>query len=187
MHIEVISYNTVKAVLTKDDLKEFELSYKLLDQDSLDTQMLLLYIIDEVKTQKDIDLSEQKIYIEIFPIKDSGCLFYFSVIDENEIKAPDTEMCEQICAMTDDINKILEMSLQLYKSSLNNILNSEIYYSDRYFYIIISTVREYTFSLKNIISEYCDIVGIGEVYSAMIREHYEYISDKDALKALAEL
>ena len=66
MNIEIISCNTVKAMLTKEDLKDFDLSYRLLDQNSFNTQMLLLYIIDEIKVKEGIDLSEQKIYIEIF-------------------------------------------------------------------------------------------------------------------------
>jgi negative regulator of genetic competence, sporulation and motility len=149
MNIEVISCTTVKATLTKEDLKDFELSYKLLDQNSLNTQMLLLYIIDEIKIREGIDLSEQKIYIEIFPIKDSGCLFYFSAIDESNLKKEEQDDIEQISVFSSDIDKIKAMSAHLYlKPNNDSIINSELYYSEKYFYIIISIFVKGASALK---------------------------------------
>lgn len=188
MNIEIISCNTVKAMLTKEDLKDFDLSYRLLDQNSFNTQMLLLYIIDEIKVKEGIDLSEQKIYIEIFPVKDAGCLFYFSAAEESCLKIEEKTAAEHICAVCDNIEKIKTMSSHLYRNKVNNsIINSELYHSEKLFYIIISILYDNSAGIKSVISEYCRIVGSGEVYSEMIREHYSYISDNNALKMLSEL
>ncbi len=182
MVIDIISYNTIKVVMSDDELSEFDLNYKKIDENDLNTQMMILHIIDEIKTQKSIDLSSEKIYIEIFPIKSSGCLFYISYID-NTITSTKA-VCETITYKTEDINDIFSICMEL--SEKKNILDSQLYYGINSFYIILNTFsdsNDKVFKNKRIHNSFIP----GEAYACMVREHYDCICDTDAMKLIAEL
>lgn len=183
MIIDIVNYNTIKIIVSNEELDDFDLSYKKIDENDINTQMLLLYIIEEIKEQKNIDISTEKIYIEIFPVKSTGCLFYISILERKDTNKQ-ANYCTTFTYKSKSINNIVSFCKQHTKK--NVILNSELYFDETYFYIIANVLSEFQASMtEQVIST--DICIKGELYADMIKEHYECICDTDAIHKINQL
>lgn len=182
MVIDVISSNTIKIVLDENDMLLYNVSFDKLDRSSPETKKLLIDLIKNIKDEKSIDLSAEKLFVEAFPKDDGGCLLYLSMLNNN-IKA-NTEkinLYNSIICTIDSPEMLLTISSKLYCHFSHLLHNSELYYRDGNYLMILHTFKKSDKKLKIFLSEYCEILGTNEIDASLIREHYNCVFPIDAI------
>ncbi|MGN0696020.1 MAG: adaptor protein MecA, partial [Oscillospiraceae bacterium] len=151
MHIELISKSTVKISLTASDLDSYGLNYDMIQTESPETRTLISDIINRLLLIKDIDLSREKLYIEVFSDKAGGCLMYISGargknLTESEI-VPFPEDCAEVLYFCRSIDELVRAAVEVKSLFGRSVTASSLYYSDEYFCLIISAVQDSRFKL----------------------------------------
>lgn len=82
LRIDILANNTVKITLGPLDMMEYDVSYEKLSRKSPDTRRMLSSLIDAVRSEKKLDLSEGRLFIEAFPRGDGGCMLYISSLEQ---------------------------------------------------------------------------------------------------------
>ncbi|MCI5751873.1 MAG: adaptor protein MecA [Oscillospiraceae bacterium] len=189
MHIELISRSTVKITLTFSDLESFGLNYDMIQTESPETRELISDIINRLFLIKDIDLSREKLYIEVFSDKTGGCLMYISGargkdLTESEVE-PLPEERTEVIYLCRSIDELLDSAREIKALFGRNIASSSLYYSDEYFCLIISVSQD---SCCKPIKRSPD--GSAErtmIRAAHIREHCTPVLESNAIERLSEL
>ena len=185
MIIEIISSNTIKVVLNKNDMSLYNVSFENLDRSSPETKRLLLDLIHNIKEEKDLDLSSEKLFVEAFPKEDGGCLLYLSTLNGSVKVTPEkSNLYNSIICEIKSPEILLNVSKKLYNLFIHILHNSELYYKDGTYQLILHTYKRADKKLKTVLSEFCEIVGSGEVDSSLIREHYMCVFPIDAIEEI---
>ena len=87
MTIEIISSNTIKVVLDQFDMSAYDISFEELDRSSPETKKLLIDLIENINEGKNVNLTDERIFVEAFPKDDGGCLLYLSMLSNTIKKA----------------------------------------------------------------------------------------------------
>ena len=185
MVIELISSNTIKVVLDEDDMLSYDVSFDKLDRSSPETKRLLIDLIESIKEEKSIDLSSEKLFVEAFPDEEGGCLLYLSMLSSNIKVTPENgSLYNSIICRIDSPDVLLKVCSRLY-NLFNHILhNSELYYQDGTYQLILHIFKKADKKLKIFLSEFCEIVGTGEIDSSSVREHYTCVFPINAIEEL---
>lgn len=176
--------NTVKITLTEPDMLNYDIDYQTLDKKNPDTRRLLLELLETVRDEKDIDLTDEKLYVEVFPKNDGGCLLYISMLN-SRIRAKKELYSEIICEI-EEKSDLITLCKGMFHSHSHLIRNSELYTANNRFRLIISTFSKAEGRLSHIICEYGSILGRGEIFAAATREHCEVIVEADAVEKLSK-
>lgn len=185
MIIEIISSSTIKIVLDQDDMAIYNIDFDKLDRSNPETKRLLIDLIDIIKFEKDVDLAEKKLFVEAFPKDDGGCLLYLSMLEQNINYSNNKGSLYNtiICKITSP-SVLLKLSSKLF-TLFNHILhNSELYYYDGIYILILHTFKRADKKVKTLLTEFCDITGSGETDASTIREYYNCIYPLNAIEEL---
>lgn len=184
MTIEIISMNTVKITLTEPDMSDYDIDYQSLDKKNPDTRRVLLELLEVVREEKDIDLTDEKLYVEVFPKSGGGCLMYISMLN-TRVRAKRELYCEIVCEV-EDKNDLTALCKGMFHSHSHLIRCSELYLSQSGYRLIVSTFSKAEERLCHIISEYGKVLGKGEILAAATREHCEEIIPSEAVEKLSK-
>lgn len=192
MHIELIGKSTVKAALSQDDLNEYGLEFDMIESGSTATRRLLSDILDRLLLTKNIDLTSERLYIEVFPGKTGGVLMYISNskgLDISDREADnDEELIEAVFSET-GIPQLISRAASLDLRIGQYIRSSSLYCSDTSFELIIGLDRrEIIKTLKKLKSCQDTVLSGGSgIRAAHIREHYTPVFTEQAVKKLVSL
>jgi len=178
MKIEKLSECSVKITLSKSDLSDYNISYDSWDSDI--TADFLLSVSDDIKATTGKDISNEKLYVEIFS-RTSGCQIFISY--PPAVKAIKNTTCCIVYDFTE------YSSLKRFCKSVNRdfskaIKDSALYYSNTVLRLIISTSVSY----KDYISESaerCLISECDEIAFSSTSEYYTCVLSKNAVKQIA--
>ena len=185
MTIEVISTNTVKITLTEVDMLDYDINYERLDRKNPETKRLLIELLEAVREEKNIDLCSEKLYVEAFPQNDGGCLLYISIL--NDRLKPKIELYSELVCEIDDLDSVIALCSRVYQSYSHLIRSSELYFNGKKYRLIINTFPKVDNKINNLLNEYGNETGKGELLSASTREHFEPILEKEAIERLSAL
>ncbi len=183
MVIEVISSNTIKVILTEDDMSSYDVSFEKLDRSNPETKRLLIELISSIKAEKDVDLSSERLFVEAFPKDDGGCLLYLSMLGNNVKIATDrmTVYNTLICKISSP-QALMRICTKICEQYNYIIHNSELYYDNGVYQLILQIYKKTDRKLKNMLSEFCSISGTSELEASVIREHFNCIFPIDAIE-----
>ena len=185
MTIEIISANTIKIVLNEFDMSAYEVSFDKLDRSSPETKKLLIDLIRNIQEEKNIDLSSERLFVEAFPKDDGGCLLYLSMLNNNmKVLQEKNSLYNSMVCKIKSPKDLIEISNQLFNLYNHILHNSELYYLDGEYQLILHTFKKADKKLKTFLSEYCEIVGNGEIDSSSIREYYSCIFPINAIEEI---
>lgn len=187
MTIEIISSNTIKITLDEIDMSSYDVSFEKLDRSSPETKRLLIDLIESIREEKNIDLSTERLFVEAFPKDDGGCLLYLSMLNANIKTTPEkSSLYNTLICKIESPDNLIEISIQLF-NLFNHILhNSELYYNEGVYQLILHTFKRSDKKLKSFLSEYCEISGLGEIDSSSIREYYTCIFPINAIEEITK-
>lgn len=185
MVIQIISSNTIKITLDEYDMSTYDISFEKLDRSSPETKRLLIDLIQNIHEEKSIDLSSERLFVEAFPKDDGGCLLYLSILNNNIKATPEkNSLYNSIICKIQSPDDLIIISNQLY-NLFNHILhNSELYYMNSTYIIILHTFKKADKNLKVFLNEYCEIIGNGDIDSSSIREYYNCIFPINAIEEI---
>lgn len=189
MHIELISKSTVKITLSATELDSYGLNYDMIQTESSETRCLISEIIDRLLLIKDIDLSREKLYIEVFSDKLGGCLMYISGARGKNLTETETgtfpENAAEAVYFCRSISELIDSARDIKMKLGRNVKASSLYYSDDDFCLIIAIDND--FLLKSM-KQPCDSNAAGShIRAAHIREHCTPVLEEKAVERLSEL
>lgn len=185
MVIEVISSNTIKVILSQDDMSAYDVSFEKLDRSNPETKRLLLDLIESIKQEKDIDLSSERLFVEAFPKDDGGCLLYLSMLNSSVKITSDrpTVYNTLICAISSP-QSLMKICSRICEHFNHIVHNSELYYENGTYQLILLIYRKTDRKLRTMLNEFCEISGSTELEASVIREHYSCIFPVDAIEEI---
>ena len=183
MVIEVISSNTIKVILTEDDMSSYDVSFEKLDRSNPETKRLLVELISSIKSEKNIDLSSERLFVEAFPKDDGGCLLYLSMLGNNvKIQTDKTTVYNTIVCKITSPQALMQICTKICEHYNHIIHNSELYYSNGIYQLILQIYKKTDRKLKLMLNEFCNISGTSEIEASVIREHFSCIFAIDAIE-----
>ncbi len=186
MIIEIISSNTIKIILNENDMSLYDISFDKLDRSNPETKRLLIDLIDNIKDEKNIDLSSERLFVEAFPKDDGGCLLYLSILNSNVKVTPEkSSLYITLICKIDSPEVLLEVTSKIYEMFNHILHNSELYYSDGTYQLILQIFKKADKKLRTILGEFCQISGNSEIEASAIREHYTCIFPINAIEEIS--
>ncbi len=186
MVIEIISSNTIKIILNENDMSLYDISFDKLDRSNPETKRLLIDLIDNIKDEKNIDLSSERLFVEAFPKDDGGCLLYLSILNSNVKVTPEkSSLYITLICKIDSPEVLLEVTSKIYEMFNHILHNSELYYSDGTYQLILQIFKKADKKLRTILGEFCQISGNSEIEASVIREHYTCIFPINAIEEIS--
>lgn len=184
LNIDHIGSNTIKVILTEEELEDYDITYEKLNKNSLETKQLLLDIIESIRIEENIDLVSRKLFIEAFPQKKSGCVLYITILSEKE---ESKELYADIICIIENINTLISLASKLFRDYSHIIKQSTLYNNEQVYILKITTYTKMKKRISNILNEFSQIVPSDEITKAYISEHSKLSIENDALECLSEL
>ena len=185
MVIEVISSNTIKVILDENDMSSYDVSFEKLDRSSPETKRLLIDLIERIREEKSIDLSSERLFVEAFPKEDGGCLLYLSMLNSNVKVIPEkSNLYNTVICRTDSPKDLMTIASKLYHLYSHILHNSELYYLEGVYILILHTFKRADKKLRSFLSEFCELTGSGDVDSSAIREHFSCVFPINAIEEI---
>ena len=75
----LISNSTIKIFLSNEEMVRYNIKFDDLNKEKYETKIFILNLINEIKKINNIDLSNEKLYIEAFEQSNGSCLIYISI------------------------------------------------------------------------------------------------------------
>ncbi len=187
MTIEVISANTIKVALDEFDMADYNVTFDDLDRKSPETKSLLIDLLNSIKQEKNIDLSAERIFVEAFPKDDGGCLLYLSMLG-SATKQPlkKASLYNSIICRILGPDELVEISCKLFKLYNHITHNSELYYDDSSYFLILNTFKKADKKMRGFLSEYCEIIGGEETECSQIRENCSCVIAVNAIEEISK-
>ncbi|MEG2428780.1 MAG: adaptor protein MecA [Oscillospiraceae bacterium] len=170
MKIVRLKEKIVKVILSNEDMKKLDIAYVDMDYDKPKTKTALIYVIEQVQAQIDIDFRTKKIYIEAYPYADGGCILYINFFENTALKKSNPNLDIPVIYKFDNLNNISNLAKNLSLYSKNSI-----YEKNGQYYLLIYTYCETNKELSHILSEYGTFFGKGTICCALIKEHFNEI------------
>ena len=189
MHIELIGKCTLKVSLTPLDLRVFNVSYNTIDENNISTRRLILHILDEAYRLKAIDLSNSRLYIEVFPCRSGGCMMYLSNSSGTEItNADDAGELIEIMFFCRDIDELISCACELKERLGEHIKTSCLYCSDTEYRLMIGIKEPFEITGTPNGARPSDTEKTeAAIRAAFTREHCCQLIGSEAVEALCEL
>lgn len=180
MKIEKLSECSVKITLSKNDLCEYNIRYDSWDSDI--TADFLLSVCDEIKAKTGRDISNEKLYVEIFS-RTSGCQIFISYPPSVKPESPDA-----YCIMCDffDFGSLRDFCRDIMLLFPKSVRNSGLYYSSRILRIIMSVQAKYEEDIL-MLAKNCHANRCNEVAYAATSEYYRCILGEEAVRKIAKI
>lgn len=161
----------------------YDLSFDELDRSSPETKLLLIDLINSIKDEKDIDLSEERIFVEAFPKDDGGCLLYLSMLSPSTKYTVNSScLYNTVVCTIDNPQSLWKICSELFRLYSHITHRSELYYDNDFYYLIIQSYRKSDNKMIHYLYEYCEDVSDDETVCSAIREYCICIFDDNAIE-----
>ena len=189
MEFSLVSPEKLKVTLLPDDLARLGLSYEEIDYQDENTRKALTDLLAEGKAAAGFQPRGAKLYIEVFPSAQGGCVIYYTRLSGGEAftKGRLLPGPPPIVFAFSDLDTLLQAGAQTFHLYRQRILASALYALGREYRLVIHPLDIGDHLSTNFLGEYGRFVGIGNVLVAYIEEHGELLRQSDALEALAEV
>ncbi|MBC8570421.1 adaptor protein MecA [Zongyangia hominis] len=189
MNIQLISKNKLKVTLSGEDLKGLGISYDSLDYSDPHTKEVLLHILGKAKTQAGFAPGRQKLFIEVYPSSQNGCVIYFTpLFDKNpairryRVKR---SIGEPAVYRFGKIDTVIDASVRLFQLMGHRIFKSSLYRMGRAYYLAIYPLDGISGKTAGFLSEYAPLAGRGHLLVSYLQEHGHAIVEDRAIDTLS--
>ena len=76
--------NEIRIHLTREDLKAYQISLEDFDYDSTRGKRVIWELFDRAREETGFDASEEKVYIQLYPMEKGGCELFVTKIEKEE-------------------------------------------------------------------------------------------------------
>lgn len=200
MKIEPIGTDCVKITLNKADMKKMGIEYDQLDYNDDKTRTILLELLDTAQLTTGFDGLSAKLFVEIFPGENDGCVFYFTILSKTKTVRP-TLHTQHIGRLPDFASKIypkpvifsfdnadtvLTAAAQLFSVCSHRIYKSSLYRMDTQYLLLLFPFERLDPAVLSLLSEYGTPCGEGAIRAAFLDEHAILLVKDNALDEIAK-
>ncbi|MGN1481113.1 adaptor protein MecA [Porcipelethomonas sp.] len=180
MTIDKLNDYALKIYLNKNDLEKLEINFY--DIDSSCIKKLIIMLSDEISEILNIDMSNEKLYVEVFA-KKSGCLIFISCSGESQ--KSDASGKVLICQF-EDFEKLRNFCFRLGDSYMKKIKFSQLYGNNNHIRLIIGVRSDY-YILTGIAGQYCKVLPGNEINTGVTEEYFSCIESSEAIQKVLSL
>ena len=193
MELKLVNENKLKIILTDEDMAQLDITLEEMDYDNTGTKRIIWEILDKAKHQIGFDAGTEKLYMQVYPAKDGGCLMYvtkdaqipkgspYTYEKKYRSKVFTSVKKKRILYMFDNSETLLEACNQLLLIGYNG--KSDLFADDSIYYLYIEDNREPALDLM---SEYGVLIN-NPMFGFYLDEHTKKIISSDAVKILSEI
>ena len=189
MDFSLIGPDKLKVDLTAQDLTELGLCYDELDHKNERTRAVLVELIALGRAAAGFSPQGAKLYIEIYPRQDGGCVIYYTKLSSGQLDSGGSFLpgVAPVVFAFEDPGTLLRAGAQAHALYRHRILKSCLYARARQYRLIIYPLDLGGGVCVSFLREYARLVGEGSVLAAHIEEHWQLLAGENALEQLAEV
>ncbi|NLB36839.1 MAG: adaptor protein MecA [Clostridiales bacterium] len=190
MKIEALSDNRISVELTQQDMTELDITYEEMDYSNIETRRVIWTLLDRARETlgRDIDPCGRML-IEAVPKPEGGCTINFTVLS-GELRSTSypgklhfKKDSAYITFEFDSIDSLMSCA-KSFTLSGRHMSNSELYSCEGLYRLLICPGAEPK-TVKNFFSEYGSMCGEGNLQAEFTREHWELITEINAIEKLS--
>ncbi len=189
MEFILVDDDKLKVSLTREDLEELGINYESIDYSDENTRKALVSLLEQGRAQAGFNPRRAKLYIEVFPSQNGGCVIYYTRLQGGEVFA-----AGRFVPGPAPVVFAFECSEALIRACagaklrcVHRILRSSLYLLEKQYRLVIWPL-DYSDNLSVLfLSEYGKAVGEGAVLAAFTEEHGKLLVLENAIETLAEL
>ena len=187
MDFSLIGSDKLKVDLTADDLTDLGLCYEELDHRDERTRAVLLDLIARGRAGAGFSPRNAKLYIEIYPRREGGCVIYYTRVGAGQFNADGSFLpgVAPVVFAFEDAGTLLRGCRQAHDLYRHRILKSCLFTRGRSYRLIIYPLDLGGGAAVSLLREYARLVGEGVTLAAHIEEHWQPLADEGALEVLA--
>lgn len=187
MNISRINVNKLKIALNGDDMRSMRMSFDDLDYTNHKTKEAMIKLLDAAKEETGFDSGDAKLFIEVYPEDDGGCVIYFTALNDlsGGIAGSKTGIYGPVVFEFSDLNILITVSCRLFDLYCHRIYKSSIYKLGEIYYLLIFPLDKIDSLAYSFVSEYGKKTGEGHILSAYIEEHGSCIVQDVALETMS--
>lgn len=189
MKIEMLDQQTVKIILSYDDMSKLSITYDDMDYSDPETRFVIMELLQKIKKETTIDLTNGKLFIEAFPYESGGCILYINVLTQKiskNLKELKTVFNEPIVFVFDNFDNVCDACINFFQNYNHLIFKSSLYSNDNKYYMMIYSFFKLDKKISSVMSEYGHSFGKGELIASHIREYGKCIIGEIAIEKIAE-
>jgi len=175
-----LNENTVKIIISYDELEELNISFEELQNNSFKASLFFKMLCKNLNED-----FMKKSYVEIFNLDNEGLVIYFSKMPtlktENKTHILVTLETENHIKLCNFCSELLKITKEIPESSL--------YSDDKNYRLIIKIPSVNSEGIKRLVNKLKIYARIGELVPSVTKEHTEMwkqITPKNAVKVLSE-
>ncbi len=182
-----ISGETIKIVLSQNDLKMLEIDFSKCDKNSPEAKKLVDILINILKRSGFYDLGN-KIYVEIFEEFTGGCVVFITKKENNKPqKESSAKSVFEVMFQTNSINELIKLSVDLKKRIGTFINSSLLYFSDNNYRLLITFPKSYLKQAAKALKKIKCRISNDRLVIEQTKEHYSLLINSNALNKISEL
>ncbi len=185
MKIENIGQNKLKILLNDQDMIQYNISYDQLDYNDSDTKKLVLQLLNVAKSETGFDAAAGKLFIEVFPDVDGGCIFYFTLLTGEKKKGNEKNiLINPFIFEFDNINCLSSVVCVLFLQYSHRIYKSSLYLINDRYRLVVYPLSRFDDSLITLAKEYKSFVSDTPISKAYTIEHGKLLIERNAVDVL---
>ena len=182
-----ISDNTIKIVLTKNDLIMLEIDFSKCDRNSPEAKKLVDILLNLLKKSGFYDIGN-KIYVEIFEEFTGGCVVYITKKDSHKkANGSNPEAHFYIIFQTSSIKELISLCSKLKNEIGKSIKSSVLYYSDNIYRLLISLPKAHLKQAAKTLKKVKCFSSNDRLIIEQTKEHYDLLINSNAHDKISEL
>lgn len=179
----------LKVSLTREDMDALELDYDAMDYNDPATRIALTSLLDKGRAQTGFHPRRAKLYIEVFPTEDGGCVICYTKLPGGEV-LPSGQFQPgpaPVVFAFDHPGPLLEACRQLHSRYAHRILQSSLCQLGTGYRLILYPLDYADPLTVSMLLEYGTSMGEGSILAAYAQEHGTLLVPEDAVELLAGL
>lgn len=188
LKIEKLDNQTVRVVLSSNDLADFALTYESMNYSDEVTKKAILMIVRQIKQQTGLPVESVQLFIEAFPHEQDGCILYVNLIESMEehraMKRCGKGFETPIGVEFDTVEILAEACQQLLQEFGHLVTNSSLYLYQHRYRLLLYTYCKMEKKIIGLLSEYGRYLGKGALLSAFNQEHGKAIVSDHAIETI---
>ena len=191
MEYKLVNENKLKIILTNEDMALLDITPEEMDYDNTGTKRIFWEILDKAKHQIGFDAGSEKLFVQVYPDKNGGCLMYvtkdvqkgnpYTYEKKYKSKLYTGVKKKRVLYMFENSETLFEACEQLNLTGYTG--KSDIFADDSKYYLYIEDNREQSVEL---VSEYGVLIN-NPLFGFYLDEHTKKIISSDAVKIFSEI
>jgi len=187
MDFSLAGPDKLKITLTGKELSELGVDWESLDYKNEKNRGALIRLLGEGRAKTGFRPQKAKLYIEIYPCGEGGCVIYYTRLAGGEM-LPQGKFLpgpSPIIFAFEDTGVLLKACARTYELYRHRIFKSALYGLGREYRLIIYPLDYNDKRSESFLGEYGRLVGEGIILTAYIEEHGSAVCLENALDILA--